>query len=149
MTKGKTSTFTIHHDTCKPAEWTPKDILLLADFVRTGDMTYAARLSRLGVQLVLSEHHVPKGGELQEVGWASWVTPIDLVSDDISEVIEDEDIAKVTRVYRGPVEYAVRIPMGDGDGNFDGYEYEFKATEAEADAYLASLQETETADTPA
>lgn len=104
-------------------------------------MRYAAALSQLGVQLVLSEHHVPKGGELQEVGWATPENPIELVSDDISEVAGDEDIVALVRVYRGPVEYAARIGTGDGEGNFDGYEYEFKPSEAEAQDFLASMQE--------
>lgn len=141
MKTDKTSTFTIHHDTCKPADWTPKDILAFADFVRSGDMSHAAKLARLGVQLVLSEHHVPKGGELQEVGFATWVTPFELVSDDLDEIVEDQDVAKVVRVYRGPVEYAARVAMGDGDGNFEGYDYTFFPTEAEAQAYVASASE--------
>lgn len=145
MAEAKTSTFTIHHDRCKPAEWTPRDILALADFVRWGDMRYAARLSQLGVQLVLSEHHVPKGGTLQEVGFAEFDpkrTVVGDVSDDISEVVDDDaEIVEVTRIYRGPVEYGVRILEGDGDGGVAGAYYEFKPSRAEAEAYLKAMEE--------
>jgi hypothetical protein len=142
MAEAKTSTFTIHHDRCDPASWTPKDVLQFDHFVRTGDMRYAAALSRLGVQLVLSEHHVPAGGTLQEIGWAQPGLPIDVVSDDVNEVADDEDVVEVTRIYRGPVEYGVRIAEGDGDGGIAGYFYEFKPSRAEAEAYLADMEDT-------
>lgn len=141
MENGKTSTFTIHHDRCKPAEWVPSDIITFANFVRTGDMRYAGHLSRLGVQLVLSEHHEPKGGTIQEIGWATPTLPVELVSDDMEEIVGDEDVAPVTRIYRGPVEYAARMAMGDGDGHFEGYDYTFYPTQAEADAFIDSIQE--------
>jgi hypothetical protein len=145
MADKKTSTFTIHHDRCKPDEWTAKDVLAFASFVRTGDLRYAAALSRLGVQLILSDHHVPTGGTLQEVGWASAadedIFPIcdGGVFDDLIEVADDEEITAVCRIYRGPTEYAVRYAIGDGEGNFDGYEYELKATREEAEAYLQDV----------
>lgn len=141
MKDGKTSTFTIHHDRCKPETWTAGDILKFAEFVRTGNLQAAACLSRLGVQLVLSEHHAPKGGELQEIGF---MTPEcdDLINEDLGELIPDpDDISQVVRMYRGPVEYAIAIPMGDGEGNFECYEYELKATEEEAQAYLKSVHQ--------
>lgn len=135
MDTGKTSTFTIHHDACDPAKWTAKDVLAFADFVRTGDMLHAARLARLGVQLVLSEHHVPKGGHLEEIGWAEPESPAEF-SDDIGEIASDEDVTPVVRIYRGPVEYVARIPIGDVNGDLDGFEYEIKPTEREAGAYF-------------
>lgn len=140
MSDTKTSTFIIHHDRCKPQEWTPDNVLALARFIGSGDVRDAAVLARMGLELVASEHHVPKGGTLQEVGFA---TPEcdDLIHDDISELIDYRDMMPVVRVYRGPVEYAIAIPFGDGEGNFEGYEYEFKKTEAEALAYVQSLRE--------
>lgn len=142
METKKTSTFTIHHDRCKPETWTAGDILKFADFIRTGNLQAAACLSRLGVQLVLSEHHVPKGGDIEQIGF---MTPKcdDLVCDDLSNLVDD-DMAPVVRVYRGPVEYVIAIPIGDGDGNFEGYEYEIKATEEEATAYVKSMYEAAT-----
>lgn len=141
MEAGKTSTFTIHHDRCKPADWKPRDVLALANFVRTGDLRHAAELSRLGVELILSEHHVPKGGELQVIGFARPTMPPEVVSDDIEEVAGDEEVSALVRIYRGPVEYTSRIAMGDGDGHFEGYDYTFHKTKDEADAATASASE--------
>lgn len=142
MAEAKTSTFTIHHDRCKPGQWTPLDVLALADFVRTGDMRHARSLSLLGIELVASEHHVPKGGSLQEMGFAKFERQVGDVSDDITEVVDDdEEIVEVTRIYRGPVEYGVRIAEGDGDGGVAGYFYEFKSSRADAEAYLKEMEE--------
>jgi hypothetical protein len=146
---GKTSTFVIHHDRCQPAKWTPEDVLAFAKFVRSGDMVHAATLARLGMQLVASEHHVPKGGLLQEIGFVI-ADPIDNqiagATDDLDELCDGQDITAIARVYRGPTEYVIAIPIGDGDGNFEGYEYEIKPTEAEAEDYVASLRECDPAD---
>lgn len=137
---GKTSTFTIHHDRCDPNKWTAGDIIAFAKFVKYGDLQYAAALSRLGVQLVLSEHHEPKGGQLEEIGWsAPQVIGGDGVSDDLTEIADDLDVTPVVRIYRGPVEYAVKFGIDDGHGEFGGYEYEVKSTEEEAKTFLNSL----------
>jgi len=147
---GKTSTFTIHHDRCKPATWTPGDVLQLAKFVETGDLRYAGHLSKLGVQLVLSEHHVPKGGLLEEIGWASPDEPETLYRD-LGDAVSwkgDEDVTELYRVYRAPSEFVARFLVGDGE-DVDGAEYEIKKTREEAEAFIASLSEPETADTPA
>lgn len=132
MTNPKTSTFTVHHDQCDPGKWTAKDVLAFADFVRTGDMRYAAALARLGVQLVLSEHHVPKGGQLEEVGWA-----LPGASDyyDLEDVADD-DVTEVCRIYRGPVEYVAKLGIGNEEGDLEGYEYEVKPTLAEAQKFF-------------
>lgn len=136
MEQGKTSTFIIHHDRCKPEDWNVSAIMAFRDFVRTGSMQNAAALSRLGVQLVLSEHHEPKGGTLEEIGWTDpeqkGVEVYDL------EDCAQDDITSLCRVYRGPVEHIVKISVGDGDGNLDGYEYEIKPTIEEAQAFLKS-----------
>jgi hypothetical protein len=148
MSEPKTSTFTIHHDCCKPETWTARDILAFADFVRTGSMKYAAALSRLGVQIVLSEHHIPKGGTLEEIGWVVPNDPEPLVYADLREAVDaagDGDISDLCRAYRGTPEYVVKIPIGDGAGNFEGYEYEHKPTLAEAETFVASLLEPEQA----
>ena len=147
MEEPKTSTFTIHHDRCKPETWTARDVLAFADFIRTGSMQHAAALSRLGVQLVLSEHDLPKGGALEEIGWMRPTDPSE-VFDDLSEAVEaagGDDISALCRAYRGPVEYAVAIRIGDGDGNYEGTEYEIKPTEAEAQSFIASMSEPEVA----
>lgn len=139
MQKGKTSTFTIHHDRCDPASWTAHDILTFAKFVSGGSLQHAARLSSLGMQLVLSEHHQPKGGSLEEMGFA----PVDDIAeptDNLADFIED-DITPVVRIYRGPIEYVVQYAIGDGDGHFDGHEYEIKTSEADARAFLAGLKD--------
>lgn len=135
----KTSTFTIDHDKCDPRTWTPHDVLALSDFIRTGSMVMAARLARLGVQLVLSEHHSPKGGELEHVGW---VLPGDLDVHEIDEVTDD-DVTEAHPIFRGKVEYIARIATGDGDGNFDGYIYEIKPTLEEARACLPTADDAE------
>ena len=61
MTPKTTSTFIIHHDRCKPGDWTANDVLLLDRYVRTGDLAAAAALSRRGMQLVMDERHEPTG----------------------------------------------------------------------------------------
>ncbi len=142
MEKGKTSTFTIHHDRCEPHKWTAGDVLAFAKFVASGNLQHAAHLSRLGVQLVLSEHHVPKGGQLEEIGFADPDAVSDGITDDLAEIADDMDVTPVVRIYRGPVEYAVKFGIDDGHGEFGGYEHEIKPTEAEAEAFLKSLTET-------
>lgn len=135
MTEGKTSTFTIHHDHCKPENWTASEIIAFRDFVRTGSMQHAAALARIGVQLVLSEHHVPKGGQIEEIGW---MEPGDNNEVYDLEDLAQDDITSLCRVYRGPVEHIAKIGIGDEDGNHEGYEYEIKPTLAEAQAFLES-----------
>lgn len=141
MPEAKTSTFTIHHDRCDPNKWTAHDIIAFAKFVGTGDLRYAARMSRLGMQLVLSEHHVPKGGQIEEIGFAAPDAVSNGVTDDLSEIADDMEITPVVRIYRGPVEFAVKFGVDDGHGEFGGYEHEIKPTEAEAKAFLDSLQD--------
>lgn len=147
MTK-KTSTFTIHHDRCKPGEWTLAQWKLLQEFIKEPLLQRAAGLSRLGIQLVLSEHHKPVGGTLEEFGWAAEreMPAPDRIDDDLSEIIDDElEVTPVVQVYRGPTRYAVRFPIDDGHGEFGGYEIEVKDTEAEAEDFLKSLHESEPA----
>jgi hypothetical protein len=144
----KTSTFTIHHDRCDPSKWTLAQWSLLQDFIKEPILQRAARLSSLGVQLVLSEHHEPKGGSLESFGWADEreMPHPDSISDDLTDICQDEmEVTPVVEVYRGPTKYAVRFAIDDGNGEFGGYEFEIKDTEAEAEAFLASLQETEPA----
>lgn len=140
MENGKTSTFTIHHDRCNPASWTADDVLAFDRFVRYGGLQHAARLSKLGVQLVLSEHHAPKGGELELVGHA---TPCDLgtATDNLADIDDGEDIQEIVPVYRGQTVYAARYTIGDGQGNVEGTEYEIKPTEADARAFLDGFKE--------
>lgn len=145
METGRTSTFTIHHDRCDPSKWTPADVLTLAKFVKYGSLQDAAALSRLGVQLVLSEHHVPKGGVLEEIGWSDPKIE-SFVTEDVSELADDEDVTEVVRVYRGPVEYVARFAIGNEDGDLEGYEHEIKATHEEAAAFLDSLKQPEPAE---
>lgn len=150
METGKTSTFTIHHDRCKPEKWTANDVLAFANFVRTGDLRYAGHLSRLGVQLIISEHHVPKGGTLEEIGWSAPDEPETLYRD-LSDAVSwkgDEDVTELYRVYRAPSEFIARYLIGQGE-DVEGTEYEIKPTREEAEAFIASLSEPETADTPA
>lgn len=143
MTEGKTSTFTIHHDRCKPENWTARDIIAFRDFVRTGSMQNAAALSRLGVQLVLSEHHEPKGGELEPIGW---MEPEG--SNEVHELedLTEDDITSLCAVYRGPVQHIAKIGIGDEDGNHEGFEYEIKPTLEEAQAYIAAAYDNNPVD---
>lgn len=142
----KTSTFTIHHDRCDPSKWTPADVLLLADFIRTGDMMYAAALARRGMQLILSELHVPKGGELEEVGWSAPDASHDKTWSDLDDLVADLDDGRgpveICRIYRGQPEFAVRIAIGDEDeGYVEGHEIELKPTLEEARAFIAALED--------
>jgi hypothetical protein len=141
--KTMTSTFTIQHNRCDPAKWTAHDILAFAAFIDHGDMQNAARLARLGMQLVLSEHHVPKGGELEPIGWATTGDQFQTY-DDLGEAVDaggDNDITELHRIYRGPAQHVVKFGIGDGDGNLDGHEYEIKPSAADAEAFLKSLKE--------
>ena len=141
MDRKTTSTFTIHHDKCDPASWTPKQVLLLADYLRTSQLTYAAALARLGMQLVLDERHEPKGGVLEEIGFAA-PDNLECISEDLREINDDgDDVFPVVRMYRGPVEWVAQYGVGDEEGNLEGYEHEIMATEEEARAYVAALQD--------
>jgi hypothetical protein len=147
MAVPKTSTFIIDHERCNPGDWTARDVLAFRDFVATGSMQHAARLARLGLQLVTSEHHEPKGGSVEEIGWATLDEPLQTY-DDMGEAIDnagDDDITIMTRVYRGHAEYIVRFGIGGEDGLLEGHEYEVKPTMAEAEKFLASLREPEDA----
>lgn len=140
----KTSTFTIHHDRCKPREWTLSQWQLLRDFIEEPVLQRAAALSRLGIQLVMSEHHQPAGGNLEEFGWADEreMPAPDRIDDDLTEIIDDEmEVTPIVQVYRGPTKYAVRFGIDDGHGEFGGYEVEVKDSEEEAKAFLESLQQ--------
>lgn len=142
-----TSTITIHHDRCDVSKWTLAEWKTLATFVKEGSLQAAAALSRLGMQLVLSEHHEPAGGTLESFGWSDEreMPHPDSISDDLTDIAHDDDITPVVEVYRGPTKYAVRFGVDDGNGEFGGYEFEIKDTEAEAEEFLKSLSETEPA----
>lgn len=133
----KTSTFTMHHDRCDPSKWTASDFVLLGRFAKHASLQDAAALSRLGLQLVLSDHHEPTGGTLEQVGFSE---PQSFeFTEEMSELHDGSEITEVRRVYLGPIEYAVAVPMGDGDGNFEGYEFELKSSEAEANALMKDI----------
>ena len=140
-----TSTFTIHHDRCDPETWTAKDIMAFADFIRTGNMEYATRLGALGVDLVVSEHHVPKGGELEPVGWSS--PEIDGVYTEIDEAVEacgDKDVTVLNPIYMGKIEYVAKIAFADGpEGDFSHYEYERFPTQTDAVKRIGELIDPE------
>lgn len=142
----KTSTITIHHDRCDVSKWTIADWQTLASFVKHAGLQQAAALSRLGMQLVLSEHHTPAGGTLEAIGWAreGELPSPEMVSDDLEDLNEDDEITAVAQIYRGPTRYAVRFLVGE-HGDITGHEYEIKDTEAEAEAFLKSLHESEPA----
>jgi len=147
MKNDKTSTFTIHHGTCNPGDWTAKDILAFRDFIATGSLQYAAHLARLGMHLVLSDEHVPTGGTLEHIGYAVEGEPL-ATFDDISEAVDsagDDEITALYPIYRGQLQYAVAIRMGDGEGNYDGTEYELRPTLEDAKAYHASAYADEPA----
>lgn len=137
MADGKTTTITIHHDRCDVFAWAMADWRVLADFVKFPTMQHAAALSRRGMQLVLSEHFEPKGGDMEIAGWA----PADDVSHfgEIDEIAED-DLVEVVPVYRGKSQFAVRFTTGDQDGNYEGTEHELFETQQEAADFLKSLR---------
>jgi hypothetical protein len=147
MGTGKTSTFTIHHDRCDPGKWTLAQWQLLQDFIREPLLQRAAALSKLGIQMVLSEHHEPKGGSLESFGWVDEreMPHPDTISDDLEDISQGDDITPIVEVYRGPTRYAVRFAIDDGHGEFGGHEFEIKETEAEAQAFLKSITEDESA----
>jgi hypothetical protein len=145
--KGKTSTITIHHDRCDVSKWTIAEWRTLASFVKDAGLQQAAALSRLGMQLVLSDHHEPTGGTLEALGWAEESElPNPMISDDLSDIVNDDcEIVPVVQVYRGPTQYAVMFTTGDENGDVDGHEIEVKNTLAEAQEFLKSLLEAEPA----
>lgn len=133
----QTITMTLHHDKCVPSEWTVREWKLFADFVRDGDLATAARLSRIGLQLVLDDRHQPTGGKLEHAGWSDdsdGVAASEL--DDLD--LDHAEPCEVYRVYRGPTEYAVQYAVGDGDTT-DGFETEVFATLGEAKVFARSL----------
>jgi hypothetical protein len=142
----KTSTITIHHDRCDVSKWTIAEWRTLAAFVKDGGLQQAAALSRLGMQLILSEHHEPIGGTLEPMGYGDESEmPNPTVTDDLSEIADDLDITPVIPIYRGHTKYAVKFGTASHDGEFDGYEHEIFDSEADAQAFLKSLLEPEVA----
>lgn len=142
----KTSTITIHHDRCDPSKWTIGDWQTLALFVKHAGLQQAAMLSKLGMQLVLSEHHEPVGGTIEHMGYGEEdQMPSPMITDDISEIADDLDITPIVPIYRGPTKYAVKFGTADCAGEFDGYEHEIFDSQAGAEKFLASLLETEPA----
>lgn len=135
-----TATFIVHFDRCDPSKWRPADVLQLADYIRTGSLSHAAALSRLGVQLVLDERHEPKGGVLERIGVAE-PDSLNEFAETIDELDIDEDVFEIVPIYRGPVEYVARLGTGDDEGNFEGYEYDTFETEAEAQALVKSAHD--------
>lgn len=115
--KRTTSTFTLDHERCDPSKWTVREWKLLADYMRTGELSYAAGLARLGFQLVLSDKHEATGGSLEPIGWARVETNGDLDRDEIADDLADLDIeyevTDVCRIYRGLTVYAVPYDVGD------------------------------------
>lgn len=142
MSDKQTSTFVMHHDRCKPAEWGLGAWNALEKFASTGDLRYAAALSRHGLQLVTSEKHEPVGGTLEHIGYITEAEVTAIASDDLNEICDD-DVTAIIPVYRGPTKYAAAFSIGDEEGNVEGCEYEIKDTEAEAAAYLNSISTAE------
>lgn len=146
MAEGKTSTITIHHDRCDVSKWTMAEWRTLAAFVKDGHLQQAAALSRLGMQLVLSEHHEPAGGTLEHMGYGEEdQMPDPLITDDLAEIADELDITPIVPIYRGPTKYAVKFGTATHEGEFDGYEHEIFDSMTEAEGFLKSLLETEPA----
>lgn len=131
----KTSTFVIDHARCNPGAWTPHDVLTLLAFIATGSMEKAARLRELGMELAASEHHVAKGGQIEEIGC------MEPGGDGIYESIDDvytygsgKAITPFRKLYAGPVQYAVEW------GGEDGREYHVADTKEEAEKFIAEIQ---------
>jgi hypothetical protein len=68
--KAQSITLTLHRDVCDPSKWTIREWKQFADFVREGELSQAAALSRLGLRLVMDDRHEPTGGTLEHVGWS-------------------------------------------------------------------------------
>lgn len=145
MSEAKTtSTFTIHHDRCDPSKWTVADWKALADYVRTGSLSHAAHLSRIGMQLALDGRHEAVGGTVEHMGWLlagpSGEPFLDAPAATIDDLgVDDFAVCDVVAIYRGPVQYAVRYGIGDDDGNCEGYEVDVFDEPAKAEAFLKSL----------
>lgn len=138
----KTSTITIHHDRCDVSKWTIAEWRTLAAFVKDGGLQQAAALSRLGMQLVLSMHHEPAGGTLEQMGFGEEdQMPNPIITDDLAEIAGDLEITPIVPIYRGPTKYAVKFGTAGPDGEHDGYEHEIFESEADAQAFLKSLLE--------
>jgi hypothetical protein len=145
----KTSTFVIDHEKCDPTNWTARDLIEFESFVKFGGAARAGRLTRLGIKIVTSEHHEPLGGTLEALGYSKPLSPGDDVQleDGPREICDaagtdPAGVTAVVKIYQGPVQYAVGIPIGDEDGVLEGYEFEFKDTEAEAAEFARSMRET-------
>ena len=145
---GKTTTIVIDHDRCDPSLWTMRDLRDLENFIKVGGQYHADRMNALGLRVVASEHHTPLGGLLELLGYSK---PLK-VGDDIGvetsprEVCDYADVdpigpTRMVKIYQGPVEYAVGVPIGDEDGTIENYEFEFKETEAEALTLAKSILE--------
>lgn len=144
--KRKTSTITIHHDRCDVSKWTLAEWKTLAAFVKDAGLQQAAALSRLGMQLVLSEHHEPVGGTLEQMGYGKHdEMPDPMISDDLAEIADELEITAIVPIYRGQTQYAVKYSTAGPDGEFDGHDHQVFSNHAEAEAFLQSLYEEEPA----
>ncbi len=135
--KAQTVTLTLHRDRCDPSKWTVKEWKLFADFVHSGELSLAASLSRLGLQLVLDDRHQPTGGNLEHAGWSDDSDGV--AANELDQLdLDHAEPCEVYRVYRGPTEYAVQYAVGDGDVT-EGYETEVFATLVEAKSFAKIL----------
>lgn len=140
---GKTTVFLLHHDSCRPRDWTVEQWEALARYAETGDVRQAARLARKGLQL-LQVSPVPAQQAAVSIGWTK--SPEDgEFFDTLDDLSDGSEPFEAFQIFAGPPCFVSPFPVGGSDGEFDGYEYEIFGTLAEAEKHHAQIRDDEDA----
>lgn len=142
ISDNRTSTFVFDHALCDPSAWTAQTILTFAEFIHTGNLNAAAKLARIGVRLVASEHHEAAGGTMEFLGYVNDPEDDFPPTKDLADLEFDGDGAptEIVPLYRGPSQYAVLHLVADGDGG-EAPAIKICDTLAEGQLFLAGLEQ--------
>lgn len=140
----RTSTFVFDHALCDPSAWTAQTILTFAEFIRSGNLNAAAKLARIGVRLVASEHHEAAGGTMEFLGYVNDPEDDFPPTKDLADLDLEEGAGptEIVPLYRGPAKYAVPYEVVDTDVSDWATTTEYKVcdTLAEGQLFLAGLE---------
>lgn len=139
----RTSTFVFDHALCDPSKWTAHTILTFEEIIRSGNLNAAAKLARIGVRLVASEHHEPAGGTMELLGYVNDPEDDFPPTTDLRDLdIEGDGPTEIVPIYRGPAKYVVPYQVADSEVSdlATSTEYEICDTLAEGQSFLAGLE---------
>lgn len=119
-------------------EFTLQKLVRLDSAIRAGYFDTASNFESLGVKLVFDERRVAKDS-VRHVGFTD---DVDFDAFSVYPELEDldshpGDIIFIQKVYKGPVEYLVALPIGDP--NIQEYTAVLKPTKEEAEKLNAEF----------